>query len=75
MSMHLCRHDPGTNDRGGHDAELDAIVADLVAAGLLTVGTDTDGHETWTLTPARAQATNQMAMSSEDGAGCSWAPW
>jgi hypothetical protein len=31
-----------------HDAETDAIVAELEQAGLVTVGTDADGRETWT---------------------------
>jgi hypothetical protein len=29
-------------------AEVDAIVAELVEAGLLTIGHDADGKETWT---------------------------
>lgn len=32
------------------DEEMTSIVADLREAGLLTIGTDADGHETWTLT-------------------------
>jgi hypothetical protein len=51
-----------------HDAEMDAIVAELEAAGLVTVGTDADGHETWTLTEMGAQLARQMSMSSEDDA-------
>jgi hypothetical protein len=55
-------HDPT------HDAEMDAIVAELETAGLVTVGTDADGHETWTLTPTGEQIALQMSMSSEDDA-------
>jgi hypothetical protein len=50
------------------DAEVDAIVAEMVAAGLVTVGTDAEGRETWTLTPQGAQVATQMAISSEDDA-------
>ena len=50
----------------GHDAEVNAIVAGLVQAGLLTVGTDADGHETRTLTEQGEQVANQIAMSAED---------
>jgi len=32
------------------DAEMGAIAAELEAAGLVTAGTDADGHETWMLT-------------------------
>jgi hypothetical protein len=55
-------------DERPSDEEMDAIVAELVAASLLTVGTDAQGRETWTLTPMGAQVANQMAMSSEDDA-------
>jgi hypothetical protein len=51
------------------DADVDAIVAELVAAGLVTVGTNAHGAETWTLTPAGEQVANQMAMTPEDDAG------
>jgi hypothetical protein len=37
-------------------------------AGLLTIGFDADGGETWTLTPEGVQVAHQMAMSGEDGA-------
>jgi len=50
----------------GHDAEVNAIVAGLVQAGLLTVGTDADGRETRTLTEQGEQVANQIAMSAED---------
>jgi hypothetical protein len=51
-----------------HDPEFDAIVAELVAAGYVTIGTDADGAETWTLTPQGEQVALQMSMSSEDDA-------
>ena len=40
----------------------------MVEAGLLTVGTDAEGREMWTLSPKGAQIATQMAMSSEDDA-------
>gem|GEM_PF-7048519 len=33
-----------------HDAEMDAIAGELEAVGLLTIGTDAEGHITYTLT-------------------------
>jgi DNA-binding MarR family transcriptional regulator len=45
--------------------DVDEIVAELVAAGLVSVGTDDDGQETWTLTAMGEQVARQMAMSSE----------
>ena len=48
------------------DTDMDAIVAELAAAGLLTIGHDAEGRETWTLTPAGEQVANQIAMSTED---------
>ena len=50
------------------DPDSDEIVAELVAAGLVTLGTDTDGVETWTLTAMGEQVARQMAMSGEDDA-------
>lgn len=47
-----------------HDAELDAIAAELVAASRLIVATE-DGHDTYTLTPEGARIARQMVMSSE----------
>jgi hypothetical protein len=47
---------------------MDALIAEMVVAGLLTVGTDAEGRETWTLTPMGARAARQMAMSSQDDA-------
>jgi len=51
-----------------HDPEVDAVVEELQRAGFVTIGTDAEGNETWTLTPTGEQVANQMAMSSEDGA-------
>jgi hypothetical protein len=56
--------DPGAARRSGDTA----IVAEVEAAGLLTVGTDAQGRETWMLTPKGAQVATQMAMSHEDDA-------
>jgi hypothetical protein len=40
-------------------------VAELEAAGLLTIGTDADGRETWTLTPPGVQVARQLALGDE----------
>jgi hypothetical protein len=42
------------------------LAAELVTAGLLTIGTDAQGRETWTLTPGGAQVARQMASSEAD---------
>ena len=55
-------------DERPSDEEMDALIAEMVAADLLTVGTDAEGRETWALTPKGAQVATQMAMSSEDDA-------
>jgi len=51
-----------------HDPESAAIVEELQRAGFVTIGTDAEGEETWTLTPAGEQIALQMAMGSEDDA-------
>jgi len=51
-----------------HDPESNAIVEELQRAGFVTIGTDAEGEETWTLTAQGEQVANQMAMSSEDDA-------
>jgi hypothetical protein len=43
---------------------MTAIVADPEAAGLLTIGFDAEGHETWALTTECAQVACQIAMST-----------
>ena len=50
-----------------HEAELDALVAMLEAAGLLRQTID-EGKPALQLTAKGAQVANQMAMSSEDEA-------
>lgn len=50
------------------DEDVDDIVAELVAAGLVSVGHDADGQETWALTTLGEQVARQMAMSGEDDA-------
>ena len=47
--------------------ETDALMVELAAAGLVTIGTDAEGHETWTLTPKGAQVGRRLAMSADDG--------
>jgi hypothetical protein len=48
------------------DPEFDAVVAELQRAGFVTIGTDADGNETRTLTPAGERLARQLAMSGED---------
>ena len=53
-----------------HDAELDAIAAELEAAGLLAIEARADGGVRYRLTQEGAQVAGQMALSSEaDGDG------
>ena len=54
--------DPGLRPT---DGEMDGIVHQLEAAGLLTIGFDAAGEETWTLTPEGVQVANQLAMGDE----------
>jgi hypothetical protein len=56
------------------DPEVDALVSELVAAGLLTLGTDEYGAETWTLTPKGAQVARLLAMSAETTDRPCWTP-
>jgi hypothetical protein len=44
---------------------MDAIVAQLRDAGLLTIGRDAEGQETWTLTAEGVQVARQLAMGDE----------
>ena len=62
------RYPARMTDERPSDEEMDAMIAEMVAAGLLTVGIDAQGRETWALTPKGAQVATQMAMSSEDDA-------
>jgi hypothetical protein len=55
-------------DERPSDEEMDALIAEMVAASPLSVGTDAGGRETWALTPVGARVATQMAMSSKDDA-------
>ena len=55
-------HDPT------HDAETDAIVAELEAAGLLTIGTDDKGNTTYALTREGKVIGRQLAVTQSDDA-------
>ena len=57
--------DPGPRPT---DPEMDGIVHELEAAGLLIIGVDAEGRETWTLTSEDAQVARQVAMSTDVGA-------
>jgi hypothetical protein len=46
-------------------SELDGLVAELHAAGLLRVGRDGDGHATWALTPLGAKLARLVALWGE----------
>jgi len=56
---------PTTED---HDAEMDAIAGELEAAGLLALGTDAEGHITYTLTREGKAIGRQLAMTQSDDA-------
>ena len=55
-------------DERRSDEEITAIMAELEAAGLLTIRVDAERRETWVLTPMGAPVPNQMAMGHEDHA-------
>ena len=48
--------------------EVDAIVAELERAGLVTLGVDAEGRETWTMTAEGAALARQLAMNGDAGA-------
>jgi hypothetical protein len=48
-------------------SELDRLIADLHAAGLVTVGRDRDGHATWTLTPQGTRLAELATAWGHDG--------
>jgi hypothetical protein len=56
---------PMTDD---HDAEMDAIAAELEAASILTVTTEDDGTVTYTLTREGKAIGRQMAMTQGEDA-------
>jgi hypothetical protein len=62
------RYPLAMTDERPSDEEIDGMIAEMVAAGLLTVGFDAEGGETWALTPKGAQVATQMAMGHEDDA-------
>lgn len=49
------------------DAELDAIIDQVEAAGLVEVYTDDDGRQAMRLTPNGERVARQLAMLGEDG--------
>lgn len=59
------------------EVEVEAIAAELEAAGLLAVESRDDGDVAYTLTPAGDHVARQMKMSGEDDAAAlrmrSWA--
>jgi hypothetical protein len=50
-----------------HDAELDAVLDQVEAAGLVEVCSDEDGKQAMRLTPAGERVAGQLAMLGEDG--------
>ena len=50
-----------------HDAELDALAAQLESAGFLKTTSLPDGTVEYQLTPDGASVARQLAMSEEDG--------
>ena len=51
-----------------HDTEMDAIAAELEAAGLLTIGTDDEGDTTYALTREGKAIGRQLTMTQGDDA-------
>jgi hypothetical protein len=51
-----------------HDAELDAIAAELEAAGILTVTTEADGTVTYALTREGKAIGRRLAMTQGEDA-------
>ena len=54
-------------DEPSTEAEVDAIVVELLEAGLLTIGPDAEGKETWALTDEGARVARMLAVKG-DGA-------
>jgi hypothetical protein len=52
-----------------HDAELDHILEQVEAAGLVETYTDADGQPAMRLTPAGVRVARRLAMLGEDGQG------
>jgi hypothetical protein len=51
-----------------HDAEMDALVQQLVTAGLLEIFTDEDGDEAMRLTSEGEKAARQLALGADEDA-------
>jgi hypothetical protein len=51
------------------DPDLLALASELEAAGLLTIGTDASGAQTWTLTREGTRAERLVAMGQDEGRG------
>jgi hypothetical protein len=51
-----------------HDAEMDALVKQLVTAGLIEVFTDDDGDEAMRLTPDGEKVARQLALGADEDA-------
>ena len=48
------------------DDDIDGLARHLVAAGLLVIGADDEGRETWALTDEGARIGRMLAMGSSD---------
>ena len=55
-------------DEHALDEGMIDMAQELEAAGLITTGVDSEGNETWSLTPLGTRVATQLAMSSEDDA-------
>jgi hypothetical protein len=51
-----------------HDAEMDAMVQQLVTAGLIETFTDDDGDEAMRLTPDGEKVARQLALGADEDA-------
>jgi hypothetical protein len=49
-----------------HDAEMDALVQQLVTAGLIETFTDDDGDQAMRLTPDGEKVARQLALGADE---------
>lgn len=49
-----------------HDAEMDALAAEMEAAGLITIITRSDGGIAYRLTPEGERMAQQLTLSGDD---------
>jgi hypothetical protein len=60
------RHSTTHYQAEDHAAEMDALVQQLVTAGLLEIFTDDDGDEAMRLTPEGEKVARQLALGADE---------